>query len=60
MEKLFNFEASEWKLSTDLVGPVLPLSLLGDSELKDGLVVLSVRQVQRRAVALQTDTNRTC
>lgn len=60
VEKLFNFETSEWKLSTDLVGPVLPLSLLSDGELKDGLVVLSVRQLQRRAVALQTETNRTC
>lgn len=42
--------------STDLVGPVLPLAPFTDSKLKDGLVLLGVGQVQRRAVVLQTGT----
>lgn len=42
-------------MSTDLVGPVLPLSLLADSELKDGLLVLSVRQVQRWVSTLKME-----
>lgn len=44
---------------THLVGPVFPLSLFGDGELKDGLGFLSVRQVQRGAMALKTGKNRT-
>lgn len=43
-------------MSTDLTGPVLPLSLLADGELKDSLVILSVWQVQGGSMILQHRT----
>lgn len=42
-------------MDTDLAGPVLPLSLLTNSEFEHCLVTLSVWQVQIGAVALQKE-----